>query len=103
MPSGTGTTQAGLVYGLKNVDVEVIGITVARTVKRCMEEIESLLDSLQESGGVTNCINIIDNMHTPYGVLSEKIVKISAAVSKTDGIFCIRFIMQRLLRVCVNI
>ncbi|OGV52407.1 MAG: hypothetical protein A2017_10850 [Lentisphaerae bacterium GWF2_44_16] len=44
LPCGTGTTLAGIAMGcsLINWDVKVLGISVARSEKRCREEIDSI-------------------------------------------------------------
>ena len=46
LPTGTGTTQAGLILGkeLFDFDIEVIGISVSRSRERCVEEITSIIE-----------------------------------------------------------
>lgn len=54
LPSGTGSTQAGLIAGLKVhgfQDVQVTGISIARKQERGIEVIQHLLDELNESQG----------------------------------------------------
>lgn len=43
LPCGTGTTMAGMLYGMKK-KIPVYGITVARSAERCEEAIKELLD-----------------------------------------------------------
>jgi 1-aminocyclopropane-1-carboxylate deaminase/D-cysteine desulfhydrase-like pyridoxal-dependent ACC family enzyme len=46
LPCGTGTTQAGLLLGLRllGCPVRVTGVSVARTIERCQAEIEQVIE-----------------------------------------------------------
>ncbi|MDY6892968.1 MAG: D-cysteine desulfhydrase family protein [Chloroflexota bacterium] len=54
LPTGTGTTQAGLILGsrLLHYDVEIIGISVARKTERCVTEIATTIRNTGEYLGV---------------------------------------------------
>ena len=45
LPTGTGTTQAGLIYGLSG-KIPIYGVTVARSIERCKSEILNLLNAI---------------------------------------------------------
>jgi len=50
LPVGTATTYAGIYMGCKifDLDVEIIGISIARDKKRCIEEIENIIRKTEE-------------------------------------------------------
>ncbi|WP_367362427.1 1-aminocyclopropane-1-carboxylate deaminase/D-cysteine desulfhydrase [Mesotoga sp.] len=93
LPTGTGTTQTGLIFGskLRNCDVKIIGVTVARSPERCKKEIGSLLNELNkrydtELSFNDDDIEVIDNSEKPYGAIDKDIVDTIRAVAKSDGI-----------------
>lgn len=93
LPTGTGTTQAGLIFGskLRNWHVKIIGVTVARSPERCRKEIRSLLTELNKNYDkqfpfYDDDIEVIDNSEKPYGVIDKDIVDTIRAVAKSDGI-----------------
>ena len=91
LPCGTGTTQAGLIYGLRNQDIKVIGISIARPVERCINEIKDTLNSMYEFDGLVSSnspdIIVLDNMGIKYGDTDENIIEVSRQLAHTDGIF----------------
>lgn len=93
LPTGTGTTQAGLIFGskLRNWHVKIIGVTVARSLERCKKEIKDLLTELNkrydtEFSFNDDVIEVIDNSEKPYGAIDKDIVDTIRAVAKSDGI-----------------
>jgi len=89
LPTGTGTTQAGLIMGAKlfNSKINIIGISVSRKKKRCLEEIKILIDNTSRFLKIPFKINDKDIMiydkyiGKEYGIPtkeSEKIMKLTA-------------------------
>lgn len=90
LPCGTGTTQAGLVYGFADMDIDIIGITVARSTERCLKEIDEILRQMQTiEGKLFNNYkyNVIDNDGTKYGKQSESCKAVARELANLDGIF----------------
>ena len=90
LPCGTGTTQAGLTYGFADVDIDIIGITVARSTERCLKEIDEILRQMQTiEGKLFNNYkyNVIDNDGTKYGKQSESCKAVARELANLDGIF----------------
>jgi 1-aminocyclopropane-1-carboxylate deaminase/D-cysteine desulfhydrase-like pyridoxal-dependent ACC family enzyme len=92
-PTGTGTTQAGLIYGKKllKFSVDIVGVTVARNIMRCKEEIINMLDALNDLTGYSitfesSDINILDNGSKKYGLIDEEIIEIMRKVTKSDSV-----------------
>lgn len=88
LPCGTGTTQAGLIYGLAGT--EVIGISVARTKERCIEEINMQLKAMGENTQRTEYdhrVNVIHDDKTQYGELSNAIEDVIKEIARSDGVF----------------
>lgn len=85
LPCGTGTTQAGLIMGFKDLGIEVIGLTVARSVSRCISEINSLLQlaDCQDTrwGGQVLPSNI------PYGQTTQAVIETTTTLAQRDGLF----------------
>lgn len=58
LPTGTGTTQAGLILGkiIFDLDIDIIGISISRGKDRCFQEIAAILKDTEKyldfSGGV---------------------------------------------------
>lgn len=92
-PTGTGTTQAGLIYGKKifGFQGDIVGITVSRSVERCKEEILSTLNGLNllEGENVSfspSDIKVLDNRGKGYGLIDDDIVHVMKRLSTSDGI-----------------
>ncbi|MDR5674226.1 pyridoxal-phosphate dependent enzyme [Halalkaliarchaeum sp. AArc-GB] len=93
--TGTGTTHAGLLAGFaqKDVDVDVIGISVARSTERCEEEIRDILTELNQGGGSipTNIGDIIvyDDYigEDGYGTATDRARDAVKSVARLEGIF----------------
>ncbi len=89
LPCGTGTTQAGLIYGMHN-KMDIYGISVARTKEKCVEEITKTLSEMASFGkcdaDIGN-VNVLYDKRTRYGESTEQIIDISKKVAKSDGIF----------------
>lgn len=54
LPTGTGTTQAGLVMGMEllGLEVDIIGVSVARSSERCVKEISLLIEKTEKLLGL---------------------------------------------------
>ena len=85
LPCGTGTTQAGVIVGSGN-HVPVYGITVARSVERCENEIRSLLAEYRKDDSDMFSVNVLP-CPIKYGEKSEKINGIINSLAASDGIF----------------
>ena len=85
LPCGTGTTQAGLIMGFKDTDVDILGITVARPVERCKNVITSLLQKSDEKTVKWN-VNVLESS-IPYGETSDAVVEVVRALAQNDGLF----------------
>lgn len=92
MPCGTGTSQAGMLYGVED-KIPVYGISVARSVERCKEEILNLLvnvdkneQKLEKDNRWEKYIRVIDN-NIMYGMqISGDKANVASELVKTDGI-----------------
>lgn len=83
LPCGTGTTQAGMICGMAN-SIPVYGITVARSVDKCMNTISTILQSY---GYKTKDKEIrVLPCSVGYGKVTKEVDDIIRAVLKTDGI-----------------
>lgn len=91
LPCGTGTTQAGLIYGMSDTIVEVYGITVSRTVDRCEKEIEDTLIQMKKldtcNEDIKYKINVLKGLDIKYGEVNDEIGEIIKEVAISDGIF----------------
>lgn len=85
LPCGTGTTQAGLILGLKDTDIDIYGITVARPVERCKNVITSLLQKTIEKPVKWN-VNVLESP-IPYGETSDAVVDTIKTLAQNDGLF----------------
>lgn len=54
LPCGTGTTQAGLIYGFRDMNIPIYGVTVARTKEKCQKEIMNLLTVMDPKWGTAS-------------------------------------------------
>lgn len=91
LPCGTGTTQAGVVYGFADTDIDIVGITVARNIDRCIKEIDETLIQMQSLDGKIGereyKFEVIDNDGTKYGKQSELSKNTVKQLAISDGIF----------------
>ncbi|UWG48111.1 1-aminocyclopropane-1-carboxylate deaminase [Halanaeroarchaeum sp. HSR-CO] len=93
--TGTGTTHAGLLAGLaqQNIDVDVVGISVARSTERCKEEIKDILTDINRKEGltITNFGDIIvyDEYvgEGGYGTATDRALDAVKSVAQLEGIF----------------
>lgn len=85
LPCGTGTTQAGLIMGLKDSDIDVIGLTVARPVERCKSVITNMLQKTVNTPEEWN-VNVLESK-IPYGQTSEEVNETTKALAQKDGLF----------------
>ena len=89
LPCGTGTTTAGLAFGLKDSNTDVIGVSVARSVERCIKEVNLLLSEFDgnEDDSVERKWGRIIPSQYPYGTISEEISSVIRKVAGSDGFF----------------
>lgn len=92
LPTGTGTTQAGMIYGAYDTNCDIYGVTVARTKERCCLEIEKMLEEMsrlenKEEKIFNNKIHVLDNAEQSYGMVDGKITQIIEEIAFADGIF----------------
>lgn len=91
LPCGTGTTQAGLAYGFAGTNTEIIGVTIARTIERCNEEIDDILrgmekiDIYEPTKKYNYCV--IENDGSKYGEKNNNIDELIKEIAISDGIF----------------
>lgn len=85
LPCGTGTTQAGLILGLKGTGIEVMGLTVARPVERCKAVITNMLQKTVATPEEWN-VNVLESK-IPYGQTSDEVIEITKALAQKDGLF----------------
>lgn len=85
LPCGTGTTQAGLIMGLKDTDIEVFGLTVARPVERCKSVITNLLQET-ETKSVNWKVNVLESQ-IPYGQSTEAVTEMTKLLAQKEGLF----------------
>ena len=88
LPCGTGTTTAGLVYGLRNYQTDVMGVTVARSVERCVNEVNLLVGELccENNIAIHKWGGVLENSIS-YGTVTEEVNSIIKAVAISDGFF----------------
>jgi len=93
VPVGTGTTQAGLILGaaLFNFDVKIIGISVGRRKKRCLDEISAVIKPTERYLGFRNisrnnriCV-YDDYIGKGYGIPTKASVKTIQLLAETQG------------------
>lgn len=90
IPCGTGTSQSGLIYGMNDSNIDIYGITVARSVSRCKEEIEDTLSKMNfisNRNKTTYKINVLENDLAKYGTMNDEIEELIADVVKSDGVY----------------
>lgn len=94
LPTGTGTTQAGLILGKEifDFDIEIIGISVARKKERCIQEIETIIKKTEEYLGFdgedwSQHIKVKDEyIGKGYGIPTEKGMKILGLIAEKEGL-----------------
>ena len=96
LPTGTGTTQAGLILGAKifNYDVNIIGISVSRKKKRCIEEISKIIKKTEKYLNIDNknnnkkySITVYDDyIGKGYGCSSYESIQATNIMLKKEGI-----------------
>ena len=85
VPCGTGTTQAGLIYGFSNRKTEIIGTSIARKKKRCIDEISLLLEELNVNFDRKKII-VKEIQNNKYGGSNERIINSNRALLESDQI-----------------
>jgi len=92
LPTGTGTTQAGLILGAKifNYNVNIIGISVSRKKKRCIEEISKITKKTEKYLNIDNkkySITVYDDyIGKGYGCPSYESIQAANIMLKKEGI-----------------
>lgn len=94
LPTGTGTTQAGLMIGIKifNCNIKIIGISVARKKERCVKEITNIIKKTERYLNIYNedyslCIKVYDEyLGKGYGVSTEKSIKALKLMAEKEGL-----------------
>lgn len=93
LPSGTGTTQAGLVCGklVHGDDTEIVGISIARRNPRggqvVLESVSDYLESRNFSFDFTRSIQFVDDyVLEGYGSYNREILDVIRSVFVSDGI-----------------
>lgn len=93
LPTGTGTTQAGLIYGKKllNFSGNIFGITVARSASRCKHEIFNILNELNRILDstiqfTTEDIVVLEDYMKPYGQIDNEIIGTIKELAASDAV-----------------
>lgn len=86
LPTGTGTTHAGVLYGLQDYSCDVFGVTVARDKERCRDEIMMLLNQYDAMNKLESRIHVLDNVNLKYGEKNESLLSVVKVLAHTDGI-----------------
>lgn len=93
LPTGTGTTHAGLLYGAKrlNYGCDIIGVTVARDTKRCNTVIAKLLGEMNNMESTyyefaDGEIVVLSNESIPYGHICSTVLETMEMLARVDGI-----------------
>jgi len=86
LPTGTGTTQAGVIYAMDNINCDVYGITVVRTPEKCKTEIINLLKEFDSSFVGKKEIRVLNHIKAGYGVYDSKLQDIAKKLATSDGI-----------------
>lgn len=79
VPCGTGTTQAGIIAGINGL-MPVYGVSVARNVARCKQEISALL------GINETLINVLPSS-IKYGAKDKAVDDMISKLVQSDGVF----------------
>lgn len=94
LPTGTGTTQAGLILGTKifDYDIEIVGISVARGKERCIGEISTIIKKTKEyldidSWDYNPQINVYDDyIGEGYGISTKESMKALKSLAEKEGL-----------------
>lgn len=90
LPCGTGTTQAGLIYGFAGTATDVIGVSVSRPENRCRAEISDMLSNMNSiypnEASCHRDIKVLKN-NSVYGRADLETDKIIRTIAASDGIF----------------
>lgn len=91
LPSGTGSTQAGLVLGTikYKMDWKIIGISIARTKEKGVGAIFNAFDWFKDELNVVKSQVIFDDSFLAggYGIYNKEILDLSLRILKSDGLF----------------
>jgi D-cysteine desulfhydrase family pyridoxal phosphate-dependent enzyme len=93
LPTGTGTTHAGLLAGkeLYGFDPKIVGISIARPLERCLNETVMAIDGffalLKKDFSIDMDIRIYDKyIGKSYGSLTDEAIKAVRLLAQTEGI-----------------
>lgn len=94
LPTGTGTTQAGLVLGagLFKYDIKIIGISVAREKGRCFQEITNIIKDTEEFLNIESTnyhqqVKVYDEyIGKGYGSPTEESTKMLNVMAEEEGL-----------------
>lgn len=94
LPTGTGSTQAGLIFGKKlfNLDIQIIGISVSRSKKRCISEISNIIRKAEKYlkinlGNFNNDIRVFDDyIGRKYGIPTKKGMGALRLLAEIEGL-----------------
>lgn len=92
LPSGTGSTQAGIILGLRKfkIETDVIGISIARKKDKGIEAIYDAFEWFRkdyEYPGKDKVIFEDAFLEGGYGVYNQTILELSSTMLKTESIF----------------
>ena len=94
LPTGTCTTQAGLILGkrLFGLDIEIIGISIARNKNRCVTDIETIIKktevylNLESTGYVTDIIVYDEYIGKRYGIPTKEGLDLLRVMAEKEGL-----------------
>ena len=94
LPTGTGTTQAGLILGKKLFDhnIEIIGISVARNKERCVSEITNIIKKTEQYLNTdSECYNphikvYDDYVGEGYGIPTKESLNVLRLMAEKEGL-----------------
>jgi 1-aminocyclopropane-1-carboxylate deaminase/D-cysteine desulfhydrase-like pyridoxal-dependent ACC family enzyme len=93
LPTGTGTTHAGLLAGkeIYGFDPKIVGISIARQLERCLNEtvmaIDGFFELLKKEFNTDMDISIYDKyIGKSYGNLTDEAIKAIRLLAQTEGI-----------------
>ncbi len=90
VPCGTGTSQAGIIYGNEDRAVKIYGVTIARPIERCISEIDTILNGMSCIEGKEHQeheINVIESGIRNYGEINDVIEGVIEEIAVSDGIY----------------
>ena len=92
-PCGTGTTQAGLIYGFCKEGIPIIGITVARPEDRCKKVVADMLKQMNiicanlSVPVSSQKIIVLSNSGLHYGGKNKKIYETICDIAQKEGFY----------------